>query len=365
MKSLVRIFLSGLFITTVWNPILCQEKNNEDNTIMNLLDQEVSVDSLETTLEALMKQHQVPGLSVAIINEGKVIYKTVKGYSDIEAKQKVTNKTIFEGASLSKPLFAYLVMKFVEDGKIDLDKPLHEYLPYEDIAGDERYKKITARMVLSHTTGFPNWRTEAPDNKLSIKFEPGTSYEYSGEGYQYLAKVMAHILNCDDEGLEAIYQKQVAQPLQLQYTKYVQDSNNLKNKSKPYDKGNRIKGEEVTGEFGSAYSIHSEAVDFSKWLIALLEEKGLTKESFNALFRAQVQLPEDAEERAQGVTNWTLGFAKVTLPMGTLYAHGGNNWGYTSLFAINREKKWGYVMFTNANQSMLPLQFLMYLNGMK
>src|SRR6185312_17072903 len=95
-------------------------------------------------------------------------------------------------ASLSKAAFATVVMRLVQQRKLDLDKPVYQYLPnplpeypsYADLSGDPRYKKITLRMLLSHTTGFANWRAFEDDHKLKIHFEPGTRYAYSGEGIE-------------------------------------------------------------------------------------------------------------------------------------------------------------------------------------
>ena len=162
---------------------------NSQNKIKNLKGFEVSTDSINIFLKSRMDSLNIPGLSIAVINDSKVVYHQTFGYANLKKKLPVTNKTIFEGASMSKSVFATFVMKFVEEGKLDLDKPLFEYLSYPDIEYDDRYKKITARMVLSHRTGFPNWRENEKDKKLKIKFEPGTAYEYSGEGYQYLAEV--------------------------------------------------------------------------------------------------------------------------------------------------------------------------------
>ena len=102
------------------------------------------------------------------------------------------------GASFTKAVFAYLVMQLVEEGVIDLDKPVYKYLEkpmpdydkYKDLAGDDRYKLITARMLLAHTSGFPNWRWFNKDEKLDIKFTPGTKYSYSGEGINLLQFVI-------------------------------------------------------------------------------------------------------------------------------------------------------------------------------
>ncbi len=330
-------------------------------TVKTLVSKEVSTDSIESFIDQQIETLEVPGISLAIINDGEVVYHLVKGYADIDQKEKVTNRTIFEGASLSKPLFAFLVMDFVEEGKLDLDKPLYEYLPYEDIAYDERYKKITARMVLTHTTGFPNWRSDHEGEELFISFKPGTAFQYSGEGYQYLAKVLAHILETDDAGLEKIYQERIARPLNLKYTKYIQDSENMENKAKGYKDGKAVGEDDDPKIFGAAFSIHSEAMDFSNWLIALMNKKGLSPESYDELFKTQFVLPDGHPQKQSGITDWTLGFAKATMPFGSAFGHGGNNPGYASIFIIVPETKWGYVMFTNSNQSQLPVVFLQYL----
>ena len=363
MKFSITLTVSILFLATACSQHTGQP--NAERTVRNLLNQEISADSVNAFLETSMKQFNVQGASLIIINDGNVVYSRKEGYSNAEQQIKVTDKTIFEGASLSKPLFAYLVMMDVENGVLDLDRPLYEYLPYEDIAYDERYKKITTRMVLSHTSGFPNWRSDKKDAKLEINFDPGTSFEYSGEGYQYLAKVLADIHQTDDQGLEAIFQERIAKPLKMNFTKYIQGVDNLNHKASPYSKGVMIEAEEVTEEFGAAYSLHTHAEDFSKWVMALLKEETLSASSYNELYKPQVVLPENSVYRQHGVVNWTLGFAEVHMPFGNLYAHAGNNQGYTSLFALNREQKWAVVMFTNENQSQLPLQLLLYLNTPK
>ena len=218
-------------------------------------------------------------------------------------------------------------------------------------------------MVLSHNSGLPNWRTDYEDNKLFLQFDPGTDFNYSGEGYQYLAKVIEKLLGTDYKGLESYYQEKLAVPLRMNVTKFIQDESNLRNKAEPYKNGEKIPKGEIQAEFGAAYGIHSEAGDFSKWLIALLEREGLSDSSYDALFKDQFIIPEGSPYREEGVTAWTLGFAKAEIGGNTIYGHGGNNPGYTSLFLIDRTKKWGLVVFTNANQvSEFGIQLFMYLN---
>lgn len=358
-KKNITIVMSALLYLFV-NQIYSQNRASS-NTLKTLVGKEISTDSIEAFIDHQMQVLDVPGISLAIINDGEVVYHLAKGYANIDAKENVTQRTIFEGASLSKPLFSYLVMGFVEEGKLDLDKPLYKYLPYKDIASDERYKKITARMVLTHTTGFPNWRSDHEGGKLFISFEPGSAFQYSGEGYQYLAKVLAHILETNDAGLEDIYQERIALPLNLRYTKYLQDTANMKHKAKGYIAGRVVEEDDDPKKFGSAFSIHSEALDFSKWLIALMNGEGLSKESYTELFKTQFVLPDGHPQKQDGITDWTLGFAKATTPLGVAYGHGGNNPGYASIFLIAPDVKWGYVLFTNANQSPLPMIFLQYL----
>lgn len=119
---------------------------------------EMTPRQIDQFITQLMDSTHVPGLSIAVIRGNNLRYSQGYGLTKADSTQRVTSATVFDAASLSKTVFAYAVLQLVEQGKIDLDKPLFEYLPYPDAAEDERYKKITARMVLSHRTGFPNWR---------------------------------------------------------------------------------------------------------------------------------------------------------------------------------------------------------------
>src|SRR5262245_12589079 len=142
-----------------------------------------SVLKLQADVPALMKEADIPGMSIVVIRNGKVAWHNNFGVKNTKTAQPVDDNTVFEAASLSKPVFAYAVLKLVEQGKIGLDVPLTKYLPTPYIDGDPRLEKITARIVLSHRTGFPNWR---PGSSLSIHFTPGERFSYSGEGFIYL-----------------------------------------------------------------------------------------------------------------------------------------------------------------------------------
>lgn len=341
--------LKNLFII-VAVPLLFQSCTSKSEKIESYFGFDIPTEMLDTHLQAEMERLNIPGMSIAFINEGKIVHHNTFGYANLQDKIPVSDKTIFEAASLSKPVFAYFVMKYVEAGILDLDTPLYTYLPYPDIADDERYKKITARMVLSHRSGFPNWRTDYPDKKLFIKFDPGTDYMYSGEGYQYLAKVLKHLEGTTWEGLEEQFQAQVAKPLGLEHTVFIQDDYSKAHKAEPYDEEGKWISPEMDFDsllrfqFIAPASIHSESLDFSKWLIALMEKEGLAQSSYDELFKVHSYVDE-----YNGIkVDYTLGFFSPRIPLTNLYLHGGNNYGFTCYFAVDPDAKWGIVLFTNS-----------------
>jgi len=330
--------------------LLLQSCHNIKTDLKSYFGFDIPKDTINSHLQDQMEMFNIPGMSITFINDGKVVHQNTFGFSNLKERIPVSNKTIFEAASLSKPIFAYFVMKYVEEGMLTLDTPLYTYLSYPDIAYDERYKKITARMVLSHRTGFPNWRSDLPDNKLSIAFDPGTDYLYSGEGYQYLAKVIKHLEGATWEELDAKFRSKVAIPLGMEHTVFIQDSYSKRNKAEPYDENGKWISPDVDidrisrFQFIAAASLHSESLDFSKWLIALMNKKGLEQKSFEELFKVHSHVGEFNSVKV----DYTLGFFKAHIPLTNIYLHGGNNNGFTSYFAIDPDKGWGFVLFTNS-----------------
>ncbi len=332
--------------------VACQNQSEKPN-IKTLLGTNVSKEKVDEFIDKEMESLNIPATSIAIINEGKVVYHRVKGYANKEKQILADDNSIFEGASISKSVFGFFVMTFVEDGLLDLDKPLYEYLPNPDIENDERYKRITARIVLSHRSGFPNWRDDYPDKKLFIQFEPDTDYHYSGEGYQYLAEVLKHLLNTNWSGLEQEFQKRVAIPFKMEHTKFIQDDYIKKHKVQPYDiKGKWIDkyASDLWRSYDSVFvaptTIHSEAVDFSKWMIAMMNKKGLSENGFKELYKPHSEIVSGFLRQ-----DYTLGFTKLSiLNIGELYTHSGNNDGFSTYFALDKDKNWGFVVFTNSSK---------------
>src|SRR5690606_25082782 len=153
--------------------------------IATLNDHKIEPEKIDTFIQHKMDSLNIPGMSVAVINDAEIVYYRTFGVVSTNTNDPVVNTTLFDAGSISKTMFAYLVLKMVDKDVLDLDTPLYKYLPYPDIEYDERYKLITARMILSHRSGFPNWRFLNKDKKLDIKFTPGTDFLYSGEGFEY------------------------------------------------------------------------------------------------------------------------------------------------------------------------------------
>jgi CubicO group peptidase (beta-lactamase class C family) len=329
--------------------------------ISTLSGHRISKVEMDQFLEKQMDSLSLPGLSIAIINHNKIVYQRALGVANINTREKIDKNSIFEAASLSKPVFAYFVMKLVEKGILNLDTPLYKYMPYPDIERDERYKLITARMALCHKTGFPNWRYfEMADSNMHIKygdlylkFTPGTQYSYSGEGYHYLAQVVAYLTNRDLKTLDELFQREVAVPLGIQHAYFSGNDYITAHMVTGHKKGAVFLKRWPTSfpnqdssTFGAAGGLHTEAIDYAKFLIGFMNKKGLSNQSFNEILKAQVQLPNTSD----GDTAYGLGIGIRPTPYGTVYEHGGSNGNFQCSFIIDIEKKTGYVFFTNCDK---------------
>lgn len=160
-------------------------------------------------LPQLMEWANVPGLAVAVIENGKPAGSRGFGVKKAGEAAPVANDTLFGAASLSKPVFTYAILRMRDEKLIDLDRPLWNYLPYEDLPAGDQAKQITARHVLGHSTGLQNWRFNR-DQKLEFAFKPGERFQYSGEGFYYLQRVLEQITG---RGFEEYMQERVFRPL--------------------------------------------------------------------------------------------------------------------------------------------------------
>ena len=156
-------------------------------------------------LPELLTLASVPGLSAALVRGRETVWAIGIGTSGVESPTEVTPETPFEAASLTKPVVAYLAMLLVQDGRLDLDRPLDAYLPSPYLSDDARAGSITVRRVLSHTTGYRNWRFNR-DQRLVTEFAPGERFQYSGEGFYQLQVVIETVVG---RGLAALARERV------------------------------------------------------------------------------------------------------------------------------------------------------------
>jgi CubicO group peptidase (beta-lactamase class C family) len=311
-----------------------------------------NLDSSE--IQQLMKKENIPGLSIVIIENAEIASHDEYGLKNSEAVDPIDDITIFEVASLSKPVFAYGILQMVEDGLLNLDKPLVEYLPYPDVENDKRLKFITARMVLSHTTGFPNWRAEG--ESLKIYFQPGEKFSYSGEGFVYLQKVAEKLLELS---MEDYLKKSVFQPLGMAHSSFVWQ--------KEYEKlmasGHNAAGIPIkrprspTGN--AAFTLNTTALDYAKFIIAIMKGTGLKPETMHQMMTPQIRVEEGCVNcvhkhpgKLSDSISWGLGWGLQRSVQGDSFWHWGDNNGFKSYVVGFRKEKKGIIIFTNSSNGL-------------
>lgn len=213
-------------------------------------------------LPRLMEVAGVPGVAMAVVQDEHVTWQDFKGVADAGTRRPANADALWPAASLSKPVFAYAALKLVDEGRLDLDKPLKSYVP-DHAPADPRGDKITARHVLSHSSGLRNWRNRI-DQPLVPDFEPGTKFQYSGEGYYYLLRAVEHITGL---GFEQFMEERLFGPLGM--------------KSSTYAWRPDVPGRLVTGH-DQGQPRQNFMLDFSTRLLAYAEQQGKPLASFTS-----------------------------------------------------------------------------------
>ena len=345
MKTKIAFLVLSLFFVTV---IFGQPIQRVDGTT-------ISADTLEHKIEYLMKAANVSGACVAIFNNNQPVYSRIFGFANVPKKELLKPTSVMYACSFAKVVFAYIVMQLVQEKKLDLDKPLIEYLPgslvnykikgfnrgYQQLRNDERYKKITGRMCLNHTTGFPNWRWFEPDRKLKIKFEPGSRYSYSGEGIYLLQFIITQITGKDYETLS---QERVFNPFNMSNTSQLWQ--NRFDSAICY--GHNAKGEiyddlQKWDEASAGGSMSTTFDDYIKFYTGFIQGKGLTKESFTEMIRPQVRIKsiqqfgpnawKDSTSNDNIQLSYGLGVGVLKTPYGNGFFKEGHDdgWGHYSI----------------------------------
>jgi len=297
-----------------------------------------SKSKVDEIITAYQKHYNIPGVSLALIKDGKIAYHKTYGVKNSNTKESVDGKTLFEAASITKPVFAFTVLKLADQGIIDLDKPLHEYLPFEQIEKYSEYKKMTARHVLIHRSGLPNWGIEMIST-------PGEKYGYSGEGFEYLKRVVVKITG---KPIEQILNEELIDPHGLYHMEF-SDSEHLRKVVSDGHRGSQPTNWDLPQEAGMAYSMHTEAKAFATYALTILERKGLKPSTYNEFLTIHTEsnkefwnLPDMTEGAGLGI------FIRKTDNGDTFY-HGGNNGDLKCQFEVYDKLKMGYIIFTNSD----------------
>ncbi len=331
----------------------------------------ISTDSLTQKIDQLMQLAHVQGMGVSVFNDNQLVYEKAFGYKDYEMKLPLTDSTNIYGASLSKALFAVLVMKFVEEGIIDLDTPLQSLLPkkiyeytpkakwhddYSDLKQDSLYQYITARMCLDHTTGFPNWRWFEPDQKLRVKSIPGSRYSYSGEGLVYLQVVLEKIIG---KGLEEIAQDKIFAPLNMTRSSYQWQSKFEKDFAYGHTVDGKLWPKDTDNEPRGSSTLETTLEDYTLFLGAILRHKLLNEKSWKEVFTPQIKirsLQQFGKGALQDSTlndtiklSYGLGFGLLESPYGHGVFKEGHGDGFQHYFILFPEAKKGILLMTNSD----------------
>ncbi|MGA9995685.1 MAG: serine hydrolase [Pyrinomonadaceae bacterium] len=320
---------------------------------------EVLAARLEQVVPQLMNEGDVPGLSAILIRDGKVFWQRGFGVENAQTKKPVDENTIYEAASLSKPVFAYGVLKLVDAGKLDLDTPLTKYLPGAYVENDERLNQITARFVLSHRTGFPNWRPRG--GELKIYFTPGERFSYSGEGFVYLQKVVEHLMG---EPLDAYMKKAVFGPLGMTSSSYVWQTAYASRKAFGHDRFGEVTEQRKPLEANAAASLNTTPQDYAKFVIAVMQGAGLKKETARLMLTPQVKVNEGCQNCVNNKPgplltdiSWGLGWGLQQTKDGESFWHWGDSNNDVQCYIVAYPKqKLGLMVFTDSGNghSIIP-----------
>ena len=358
-KNYLSVFMIFALFLFGCNYLVASEK-----TVEKINGERTSFRELDNAILQIMEKTGVAGLSCAIINDSKIVHQKAFGYRDKSTETLNNKETIFSAASFSKTVFAYLVMLLAEDGVLDLDKPLQDYLDkplwehpnYKDLNGDQRAARITARMVLSHTTGFPNWRFFTNDGKLRIMFEPGSRFFYSGEGVHLLQMVVEKVAG---NGLEELSRERVFGPFGMERTSYVWQEKFEQNFAAPHDQYERAKMVKRRRKADAAGSMQTTAGDYARFLLAILNADGKRKTSMDAMLNPQIAIRSermfgpgaweetDANDRIN--LSWGLGWGRFDTKYGRAFFHTGHDFGWQNYTVTFVDKGIGVVLLSNSD----------------
>jgi serine-type D-Ala-D-Ala carboxypeptidase/endopeptidase len=341
-------------------------------TIVRLDNSHITTQQLDTKISQLMKDASVTGMAISIFNDNKPVYQKVLGYKNSETKDLLQTNTNFYGASLSKAVFAVMVMKLVEEKIISLDKPLQDYLPkpvyeygkgnswnqdFTSLKDEKLYEKITARHCLSHSSGFANWRWYEPDQKLHVHFEPGSQYSYSGEGLCYLQFVVEKLTG---KSLKELMQEKLFGPLGMKNSSYTWQPAFETNYCFGHDTAGKVYPKDKDNAPRSASTLETTPDDYSLFTAGVLQKKILKPATYDVLFKKQLRIrsrtqmgtdawKDSTDENDDILLGYALGWGRLETPYGFGVFKEGHGDGFQHYSILFPGKKLGIVILTNSD----------------
>jgi len=325
-----------------------------DNTIEYKLDNETL-----HKIERVVKEAKLPMFQAAYFDgkETQFLEFIDEGYRAPAPKFE----TVFQAASLSKPLFAYIVMKMAGEGEIDLDKSILEYIEEDRFSPEqmEWAKMLTARVILTHKTGLPNWAVSPsseqwPSSALMFKFKPDSIFSYSGEGFTLLQKAVEKIKS---QSLQQIATQEVFIPLGMNSSSYEWTREdipsldyNLK-AAEGFNKEGENRGKGRHPRASSAYTLRTTAADYSQFLRALIAGTGLNTQYYKEIFSPTVNAVRysDRNRPCDSSIFWGLGLGvEKNRGLGNIYFHWGDNGSFKALFIIIPKQETHLIYLTNS-----------------
>ena len=326
-----------------------------------------AVPEIEGLAREAMRDTGARGLAIAVIDNGKVA--SVQAFGERNAGgEPLTSDTVMYGASLTKAVFAYTVMQLVEEGRVDLDRPIAKYLPkplpeygnldayghWGDLAADERWKKITPRSLLTHSSGFRNFWWDEPDQKLRINFEPGSRYSYSGEGIILLQFVLEQGigLKLGDEMQRRVFDRfgmaNTSMMWRADFARNLADGWKADGSVEPHDERSKVR---------AAGSMDTSIADMAKFAAGFMRGEGLRQSSRAEMLKAQLpirsraQFPVMAPE-APPAERWkglAAGLGVITFkgPQGRGFFKGGHNDSTANIWACVEKGRRCVVILSN------------------
>jgi CubicO group peptidase (beta-lactamase class C family) len=305
----------------------------------------------------LLSEHHVPSVSIAQIKGGKLVRTSAYGQQSLDSS--ATSNTLYNIASLTKPISAEVVLRLVSKRVISLDEPMYKHWTDPDIARDERRKLLTPRIALSHQTGFANWRSET-GNVLTFRNDPGQTFGYSGEGYEYLAHFLE---NKTGDNLEEHARKLVFRPAGMEATAYTRQPWFEARVAVPADAEGRWLKPTFAGKPVASDLMYTTAADYARFLLRVMKDEGMTQAVATERARVQVSLRNKMcqsipSEICPDELGMGLGWQVLRFKSKTVLMHTGRDPGVYTFTYLCPTTGSGAVILTNGqngNKLVIPL----------